>query len=160
MSFMFCGLYAISAMLNCSWGVNEVTPVLVGGNELLWKTHLVCVWGFKFCFLAFRVYILVAHSSAMEIRPDGCDNQPFRKLHTHYILENQCTYVCLDVLICWIIFVSSKWLEFQWNSYLECQLENSSRWRNWANLSNRSEYRDRRKVTAFFSLVFLHSTLH
>lgn len=35
----------------------------------------------------------MVHSSAMEIRPDGCDNQPFGKLHTHYILENRCTYV-------------------------------------------------------------------
>lgn len=46
----------------------------------------------------------MVHSSAMEIRPDGCDNQPFGKLRTHYILENQCTYVYLDVFICWIIF--------------------------------------------------------
>lgn len=93
---------------------------------LLLKTHLVCVWVFKFCFLAFRVYILVVHSSAMEIRPDGCDNQPFGKLHTHYISENQRTYVYLDAFICWIIFVAAKWLRFQWSSYLECQPENSS----------------------------------
>lgn len=124
MSFMFCGLCALSsATRNCGWEVNEVTAVLACLLPL--KTHLVCVWVFKFCFLAFRVYIFVVHSSAMEIRPDGCDNQPFRKLHTHYISENQCTYVYLDALICWSIFAASKWLGFQWNSYLECQLENS-----------------------------------
>lgn len=119
---------------------------------LLLKTHLVCVWVFKFCFLAFRVYILVVHSSAMEIRPDGCDNQPFGKLHTHYILENQCTYVYLDAFICWIILVASKWLGFL-SSYLECQLENSFHRKSMAcSILSTAECGDRIKLNAFLYL--------
>lgn len=66
----------------------------------------------------------MVHSSAMEIRPDGCDNQPFGKFHTHSIWASQGTYVYLDVFICWIIFIASKWLGFQWCSYLESKHEN------------------------------------
>lgn len=124
MSFMLCGLCAQLPWLSTvAKELMTLSRCSLRGLRL-WKTSpLVCLWVFQFCFLASRVCILGVHSSAREMRPAGSDDPPFDKWHTHPISENQCAYVCLDVLICWVLSVSFKRLGFQWSGYLECQHE-------------------------------------
>lgn len=127
MSFMLRGLCAQPPRLSAVAKELMMLPLCSLGGLQLWKTSSLCLWVFQLCFLASRVYILGVHSRAREMGPDGSDDPPFDKWHAHSISENQCAYVCLDVLICWVLSVSFKRLGHKWSGYLECQHAHFSR---------------------------------